>query len=202
MLKKLDPRSWTALIAGLLHLAVLLCFLHYRSSYVAPMRLPGDRHGSAMVLTYLPGHMAPAAPQKPAKPLLQAKLVPKMIAPRPAVSQVMPPSTQQAAVTHPDATPGLDALGDGDINIALLSYFPDPKPDLSALPPGTAGDVILNAVIGEDGRIRQLQLMKGLGHGIDESVIATVQQWTYHPATRDGKPIASEQEIHFHYERA
>ena len=61
--------------------------------------------------------------------------------------------------------------------------------------------MILNATIGEDGRIRQLRLMQGLGHGVDESVIATVQQWTYHPATRDGKPIASEQEIHFHYER-
>jgi protein TonB len=45
-------------------------------------------------------------------------------------------------------------------------------------------------------------MTSGLGPAIDENVIATVQQWTFHPATKDGQPVASEQELHFHYEKA
>jgi protein TonB len=36
---------------------------------------------------------------------------------------------------------------------------------------------------------------------VDESVLATVQTWTFKPATKDGKPVASEQQLLFHYER-
>jgi protein TonB len=44
--------------------------------------------------------------------------------------------------------------------------------------------------------------MKGLGQPIDDVVIATVKQWSFAPATRNGVPIPSEQELHFHYERS
>jgi protein TonB len=36
---------------------------------------------------------------------------------------------------------------------------------------------------------------------VEQQVIATVQTWTFTPATRNGTPIASEQELLFHYER-
>ena len=45
-------------------------------------------------------------------------------------------------------------------------------------------------------------MAKGLGYGVDEAVMATVQQWTFHPATRNGQPVPSEQELLFHYERS
>ena len=61
--------------------------------------------------------------------------------------------------------------------------------------------MILDAVIDDHGKITQLTLVKGLGSPVDETVIATVQQWTYTPAMKNGVPVASEQELHFHYER-
>jgi protein TonB len=128
---------------------------------------------------------------------------------RPAIRHAQIQSADQAslnaptpAVMRPDSTPGNDALGEGDVNIALLAVFPTPHPDLSQLPHGTRGDVVLDVEIDETGRICQLKLARGLGHGVDESVIATVQQWSFHPATRNGKPVASEQELLFHYERS
>ena len=57
--------------------------------------------------------------------------------------------------------------GEGDITIALQTFFPYPKPNLSVLPHGTKGDVILNAVIDEQGRIADLALVQGLGEQID-----------------------------------
>jgi len=112
------------------------------------------------------------------------------------------PNSQSPASAQPDSAAGADALGSGNINIALGSYFPAPKPDLSTLPRGTKGDVILDIVIDSNGKIADIKMTSGLGHGIDENVIATVQQWTFHPATKDGQPVASEQELHFHYEKA
>jgi protein TonB len=93
-------------------------------------------------------------------------------------------------------------LGDGDISIALVQFHPNPKPDLSTLPLGTAGDVILDAIIDDHGKIARLTIARGLGSPIDDTVLATVGQWTFTPATRNGVPTASEQEILFHYEHS
>jgi len=45
----------------------------------------------------------------------------------------------------------------------LETYFPYPQPDLTSLPRGTKGDIILDAVIDESGKITELTLVKGLG---------------------------------------
>jgi protein TonB len=79
---------------------------------------------------------------------------------------------------------------------------PPPRPDLSQLPAGTRGDVIVDVVIDATGRITHTTMASGLGHGVDETVLAMIQQWTFRPATRNGVPVASEQELLFHYERA
>jgi len=72
---------------------------------------------------------------------------------------------------------------------------------LSQLPKGTSGDVIVDVVIDKTGRIAKFTMTKGLGHGVDDTVLATIQQWTFQPATRNGQPVASEQELLFHYVR-
>ncbi len=199
----LPGRSARIAAASLLvHLLLLVALVHRSRVWVAPVRLPGTSHGTRMVLTYLPGP-APSTAAMVARVKPQRTLVP----PRPPMHPA-PSIAQAALVTAPSSqswqqTPGsgVDALGEGDISIALMQFFPDPKPDLTRLPHGSRGDVVLEAVIDADGRIAQLTVKQGVGYGVDESVIATVEQWTFHPAMRDGKPIASQQELHFHYER-
>jgi protein TonB len=184
-----------------LHLLVLGLFLHQSASWVAPIRLPGSEHGTNLLLTYSPGR-APirATAPNPKTPLKQATApTPLSKIPTPTATS---PNSQSPASAQPDSAAGADSLGSGNINIALASYFPPPKPDLSTLPRGTKGDVILDIVIDSAGKIADIKMTSGLGHGIDENVIATVQQWTFHPATKDGQPVASEQELHFHYEKA
>jgi protein TonB len=56
-------------------------------------------------------------------------------------------------------------------------------------------------VIDSTGKIAKYTVERGLGHGVDDTVIATIQGWTFHPATRNGVPVASEQELLFHYVR-
>ncbi len=106
-----------------------------------------------------------------------------------------------AATAKADASSGEDALGDGDTTLALVVLHPTPEPDLSQLPAGTRGDVIVDVVIDKTGRIAKYTMMRGLGHGVDQTVLATIQTWTFQPATRNGLPVASEQELLFHYEK-
>jgi protein TonB len=177
-----------------------LGFLIYdRVPKLAPVSLPGDREGHHLLLTYSPhGGSPPSAlqAQKPSKlptpPSLPAKVTP---APTPAVAPAPSASASSAANV------GADALGDGHMTIAFVVLHPPPRPDLGKLPSGTRGDVVVDVVIDKNGRITKSSLEKGLGHGIDDTVLATIQGWTFQPATRDGLPIDSEQELLFHYER-
>ena len=187
-----------------LHLLVLGVLVHHHAPWVAPIRLPGSEHGSNLLLTYLPGR-APAQATRPdekTKPKEAAANTPLPAPPTPKKTLTASPNTDSPVSAQPDSAVGADSLGSGNINIARANYFPSPKPDLSVLPHGTKGDVILDIVIDTAGKISDIKMTSGLGHGIDEIVIATVQQWIFLPATKDGQPIASEQELHFHYEKS
>jgi protein TonB len=199
-------RSPTHIVgSALLHLLLLVVLLHQRASWIAAIRLPGSEHGSNLLLTYSPGRapIKTTAPSPRTEPRQATALTPLPTPLTPKLKRsTTSPNSQSPASAQPDSTAGADSLGSGNINIALASYFPPPKPDLSTLPRGTKGDVILDIVIDSTGKIADIKMTSGLGHGIDENVIATVQQWTFHPATKDGQPVASEQELHFHYEKA
>jgi protein TonB len=161
---------------------------------------PGDAAGHLLSLTYAPGMSAPATELQSQKaPPRQPVSSPSVPAPTPAQPEVAAAPT--AATSSTNASSGVDALGDGDTTVALVVAHPSPKPDLSQLPSGTSGDVIVDVVIDKDGRIAKYTMMRGLGHGVDQTVLATIQQWTFQPATRNGVPVASEQELLFHYVR-
>ena len=192
------------ILASLLfHLLVIGSFLRHRVE-VAPMRMPGTAHGSRIELTYSPGRapVRTAVPNPKSSPQIAAAHTPQpSILPAPPAAAAVSANTNSPETPRPDSTSGADALGDGNVSIALADHFPTPRPDLSVLAHGTAGDVILDIVIDSTGKISDIKVARGLASTIDQTVIATVQQWTFHPATRDGQPIASEQELHFHYER-
>jgi protein TonB len=196
-----QPR-WIA-VSITLHLAILSMLLYARSPELAPIDRPGDTGGHLLQLTYLPGSATSRPKSKAPK-----RNLPK---PAPRISPVEASSTPAApaapapaakAASNDEATEGTDALGNGDITVALVRNHPSPHPDLAQLPAGTRGDVIVDVVIDETGRIAKCTMTHGLGHGVDQTVLAAIQQWTFQPATRNGAPVTSEQELLFHYERA
>ncbi len=192
-------RRWMT-ASVVVHLCVLGALLYVRSPQLTPVERPGDATGHLLSLTYSPGFSAPVAKLQAAK-ARPRKPVPSPTVPTPAPA---PPVVSAAATDAPaktDASSGVDALGDGDTTVALVVVHPAPRPDLSQLPSGTSGDVVVDVVIDKDGRIAKFTMMRGLGHGVDQTVLATIQTWTFQPATRNGLPVASEQELLFHYDR-
>jgi TonB family protein len=53
------------------------------------------------------------------------------------------------------------------------------------------GTVILQAVVGADGRVNDAEVLKGLPMGLAENAVDAVKQWTFQPATLDGAPVPS-----------
>jgi protein TonB len=162
--------------------------------------LPGSSSGSHIELAYLPGH-APAPVLHAAPKAKRPKdLTPIAAMPHLTVTESVPsPVSSSTPAPKPDSTAGNDAWGSGDVQIALTTYSPSPAPDLSALPHGVQGDVIVDVTIDSTGKVADLAVLHTLGYGIESSVIGTLKTWTFRPATKDGTPIASVQELHFHF---
>jgi protein TonB len=191
-------RSKSSLLSVAIHAVVflLVAVWAHHTLRVAPFRLPGTAKGLTLLTYYSPGSSKPSATDSPvrSKRTKTATTETRKIADTPT-----PPAPPRADAGAGNTTES--GLGEGDIRIALLQHFPYPHPDLSALAHGTRGDVVLDAVIDEHGKVKELTLLKGLDPSIDQAVIATVRQWLFTPATKDGVPVTSEQEFRFHYER-
>lgn len=52
-----------------------------------------------------------------------------------------------------------------------------------------AGTVIVESIIDREGCVRNAKVLKGLPYGLDDSALAAVKNWTFLPATLDGKPV-------------
>jgi TonB family protein len=95
--------------------------------------------------------------------------------------------------------PGSFATG-ADVRPAIETSLVDPPVARSEIPSGVEGDVIVEVTIDDHGNVIATRLLKGLGYGIDEKVVATIRNnWHYRPATRDGVPIPSKYDARFHY---
>lgn len=94
---------------------------------------------------------------------------------------------------------GYDGETSGDeIKPALPDIFPDLKIPQSEMG-GVTGDVVVEVTIDAQGTVVQEKLLQGLGHGVDERVIAVLHDWHFRPATRNGVPIPSKHDVYFHF---
>jgi periplasmic protein TonB len=198
--KEKSGTSWWVGWSVILHATLLV--LLFRSNHAVRVRtfLPGTPKGTHIDLTYLPGGAPPSAPQSVRKQLPPAPKESRLTLP----PQLTPPVSAPVANTSTTspataAASSNDALGSDDIQIAFTTYSPSPRPDLSRLPRGAQGEVILDVTIDPTGQVADLQILATLGYGVDGSVVDTVRTWKFTPATKDGVPVASVQELHFHY---
>jgi protein TonB len=67
-----------------------------------------------------------------------------------------------------------------------------PQPDFSADARRGKfnGVVVVTGFVGTDGKFHDAKLLRSIGDSIwDAKVLAAVKKWTFHPCTRDGKPV-------------
>ncbi len=68
-------------------------------------------------------------------------------------------------------------------------YTPQPLYTEEARLARIQGVVILEAIIDEKGTVQQVKVLKGLPEGLSESAVKTAKEWTFKPATLDGRPV-------------
>jgi TonB family protein len=51
------------------------------------------------------------------------------------------------------------------------------------------GTVTLFVVIGEDGKAKDIRVLKSLGLGLDEEAVEAVSKWQFRPGMKDGQPV-------------
>jgi TonB family protein len=65
---------------------------------------------------------------------------------------------------------------------------------------GLTGTVSIRLVVGTDGRVTSATVVKGAGHGFDESALEAARKLRFAPGTRDGTPVAVQIDYEVHFE--
>lgn len=86
------------------------------------------------------------------------------------------------------------------IKTALPVFTPDPPILHGEVPASARGkDVVLDVVIDDQGSIVQVQVLQGVGYGVEESIVQTLRRWIFVPAKVNGVAVASRRQLRFHF---
>lgn len=78
----------------------------------------------------------------------------------------------------------------GDVHPPKLVYSPDPPYTPEARNAKLTGNIILSAVISDEGKVVSVkEVSKPLGKGLDENALKTIPTWKFKPAERNGMPV-------------
>jgi periplasmic protein TonB len=67
---------------------------------------------------------------------------------------------------------------------------PDPEYTEQARIAKTQGTCILWLIVDDQGRPRDIRVVRGLGMGLDAKAIEAVKQWRFQPSMKDGRPVS------------
>lgn len=195
-----------------LHLLLLVALVFPRSPmFIAPSSVQrGDRTGSVMPI-YFYAHRSPEsqtnASSKPTKLYWrrQQKLAREKRAEEPVNQPDQRPQTSEAVNETPAGTPfgslSTGSLYGQEIRPALPIVSRDPifgKEELASAP---SGSVVVEITIDDSGNITEKRVTQSLTPSIDAKVLAALDDWRFAPATRNGVPIPSKQDVYYHFPR-
>jgi TonB family protein len=83
------------------------------------------------------------------------------------------------------------------------TFQPEPEFNDEARKAHYQGVVLMNIVIGSDGAVHDVVLVRPLGMGLDEMAVKGVKTWRFKPAAKNGEPVAVQVlvEMNFHFYR-
>jgi TonB family protein len=148
----------------------------------------------------------PPDPQRPViEPAKERALkdlaVTELIGPLPLAGEAAPPPTP--APGSPGAAAADERLGlrspEEPLEPAALLSRVDPNYPDAARRAGAQGTVVLEVVIGADGRVVRVDVLKGLPFGLAEAAVDAVRRWQYRPARGRSGPVVSRKEVRIEF---
>jgi len=107
----------------------------------------------------------------------------------------------EAQVGRTPAAPSRVPVPDPVTPVEILSK-PSPAYTAEARAQKIEGEVLLEIQFSASGEARVLRLIRGLGHGLDESALAAVRAIRFRPARRDGAAVDSSAIVHIVFQLA
>ena len=52
-----------------------------------------------------------------------------------------------------------------------------------------SGTVLLRIVVDIDGKAKDIEVVNGIGLGLDEQAVLAIQRWKFKPGEKDGAPV-------------
>jgi TonB family protein len=199
-------RATSLSISLAVHLLFLGWLLHSPAPiFVAPLSVAKGESGSSLTRIYFGGDSG--VTQEQPKPFTLQR-PPKIASPH----RLEPPAAKREAGNEiATARPGGPAAGSlygslsygtftgPEIRPALPIVSPDPAFGSDAA--GIEGDVIVEITIDEAGVIVQKIVIQSLGPAVDQKVLAALENWRFTPASKNGVPIPSKQDVYYHFPR-
>jgi len=110
-----------------------------------------------------------------------------------AVKTPAQPPPPAAAPTTSQGEP-VYSYGPG-ITQAKAIYTPQPKYTEAARKAKIQGEVVMDVVIGADGKTRDVKVLRSLEPSLDAKAVEALKTWRFEPATKDGHPVATRAQI-------
>jgi TonB family protein len=180
------------LVRGTVAENVCVQFQHRETPVIGPesVRLP---------LSGLPLSLGPLQdlrPQLTQEQLAPPELPAKELPPVPVLTPSQSKSDVEAVPNEPVITQndGRPVFRPGQKGITYPSclYCPEPQYTSEARAAKIEGVVSLQVIIQPDGHATNIQIVKGIGHGLDERAVEAVRRWRFKPAIGpNGMPVAT-----------
>jgi TonB family protein len=108
---------------------------------------------------------------------------------------------EQVQAATPTVTPKKTDSGPPDKAAEIISK-PRPEYTDEARKLRLEGEVLVHVLFKATGEISVLELIRGLGHGLDENALRAAQQIRFKPALRAGQPVDSTATVHILFQLA
>ena len=92
--------------------------------------------------------------------------------------------------------PRVYRVGEGVTSPRLVKDV-KPRYPRGAMDAGIQGTVLVEAVVGADGKVGDVQVTRSLDtvYGLDDEAVRCVKRWLFRPGTQEGKPVPVQVEI-------
>ena len=201
------PSRWPLAISIAFHVLLFALLLRGPTPiFVAPFSVLGGVHGTSVTHLYWAAgtsslKVSRAKDAKIDKSKVVWKKVEAVLQPQP---QEMSGAEAASAAPAPTAGSPYGSLSEGssageEIRPALPSVTSEPLVSSEDLRGIIEGNVVVEITIDESGRIVNKAIIQSMGPALDARVLAALENWQFHPATRDGLPIPSKQDVVYHF---
>jgi periplasmic protein TonB len=87
----------------------------------------------------------------------------------------------------------------GNVTAPVGIYEPEPQYSEEARKAKYSGTVVVEMIVDSQGNVREAQVMKSVGLGLDEKALEAVRTWKFKPGLKNGVPVATRVSVEVYF---